>query len=62
MPEVTDLTALCGVYVNHEYTLPNGEKIKYLDDNSSYLGCQIKSELSDNRVFGLVSNGEFILV
>ena len=44
MPEVTELSALIGGYVNLEYTLPNGQKVKYLDDGATYLGYQLESE------------------
>lgn len=41
MPEVTDLYALCGFFVNPEYPLPNGQKVKFLSDENVYLGCQV---------------------
>lgn len=41
MEKVTDLNSLLGSYVNLEYTLPSGQKIKFWDDNKSYLGNQI---------------------
>ena len=42
MPTLTTLCQLCGAYVNLEYTLPNGEKIKLLDDAKIYLGYQLE--------------------
>ena len=62
MPEVTELSALIGGYVNLEYTLPNGQKVKYLDDGATYLGCQLESEFGGSRCFGLVANMDFLLV
>ena len=62
MPEVTELSALIGGYVNLEYMLPNGQKVKYLDDGATYLGYQLESEFGDNRCFGLVANMDFLLV
>ena len=62
MPEVTELSALIGGYVNLEYTLPNGQKVKYLDDGATYLGYQLESEFGGNRCFGLVANMDFLLV
>ena len=38
MPRVEKLNALVGSYVNLEYPLPNGAKVKILDDNVTYLG------------------------
>lgn len=38
MEEVTDLNALKGSFVNIEYHLPNGETVKFWNDNRIYLG------------------------
>ncbi|MBQ2712337.1 MAG: helix-turn-helix domain-containing protein [Clostridia bacterium] len=62
MPEVTELSALIGAYVNLEYTLPNGQRIKYLDDGATYLGYQLESASGGGRCFGLVANVDFLLV
>jgi len=62
MPEVTELNALVGGYVNLEYTLPNGKTVKFLDDNATYLGNQLECEFGGDRCFGLVANMEFLLV
>ena len=62
MPEVTELSALIGGYVNLEYTLPNGQKVKYLDDGATYLGYQLACEFGGGRCFGLVANMDFLLV
>lgn len=32
MPKITELCQLCGSFVNLEYALQNGEKVKLLDD------------------------------
>jgi hypothetical protein len=61
MEKVTDLYALVGSFVNMEYILPNGEKIKLLDDNSIYLGNQIKKKNSD-KCYGLIADEEHLLV
>ncbi len=37
LPQVKELNALVGKYVNLMYTLPNGEKVKFLDDQKTYL-------------------------
>ena len=38
MPKVEKLNALVGKYVNLEYPLPNGKRVKLLDDQTTYLG------------------------
>ena len=62
MPKVEKLNALVGSYVNLAYRLPNGNMVKFLDDNSTYLGNQFKSEFGGNRCFGILANMDFILV
>jgi len=62
MPKVTSLSALVGNYVNSEYRLPGGQQVKFLDDNTTYLGTQLESEAEPGRCFGLVANMEFLLV
>ena len=62
MPEVTKLNALVGKYVNLEYKLPNGSSVKFLDDQTTYLGNQLRSEIVDGLCFGVVANMDFILV
>ena len=62
MPEVTKLNALVGRYVNLKYRLPNGLCVKFLDDQTTYLGNQLESEIVDGLCFGVLANMEFILV
>ena len=62
LPKVENLNALVGKYVNLEYTLPNGKKVKFLDDNKTYLGNQLESEFGGERCFGVLANMDFILV
>ena len=62
MPKVEKLNALVGEYVNLEYRLPNGLKVKWLDDKTTYLGNQLESEISEGLCFGVLANMEFILV
>ena len=62
MPKVTKLNALVGKYVNLEYKLPNGSSVKFLDDQTTYLGNQLRSEIVDGLCFGVVANMDFILV
>ncbi|MCR4616265.1 MAG: helix-turn-helix domain-containing protein [Clostridiales bacterium] len=62
MPKVEKLNALVGQYVNLEYRLPNGAKVKFLDDQTTYLGNQLEPEFGGDRCFGVLANMDFILV
>ena len=61
LPTVEDLNLLPGDFINLEYTLPNGEKVKFLDDKQTYLGNQLECEHSD-RCYGIAANMDFLLV
>ena len=54
------MNALVGKYVNLMYTLPNGEKVKFLDDQKTYLGNQLECVFGGSRRFGIVVNMDFI--
>ena len=62
MPKVESLNVLPGSFVNLEYTLPSGEKVKFLDDRASYLGNQLPCIFGGERCFGIVANMGFLLV
>ena len=36
------------------YTLPGGQKVKFLDDGKTYLGNQSESEFGGDRCFGIL--------
>lgn len=61
LPRVEDLNMLSGEFINLEYTLPSGEKVKFLDDKQTYLGSQIESEFGD-RCIGIAANMEILLI
>ena len=61
LPKVENLNVLPGEFVNLEYTLPSGEKAKFLDDKQTYLGSQLESESGD-RCVGIVANMDFLLI
>ena len=61
LPKVDDLHVLSGSYINLEYTLPNGEKVKFLNDKATYLGNQLESEFG-GRCFGIAAGLDFLLV
>ena len=62
LPEVKSLNALVGSYVNLAYRLPSGMEVKFLNDQTTYLGTQLESELGGGRCFGVLANMDFILI
>ena len=62
MPKLEKLNALVGSYVNLEYTLSNGAKVKFLNDSTTYLGNQLESEFGGDRCFGVLAAMDFILI
>lgn len=62
MPAVEKLNALVGKYVNLPYRLPNGTCVRFLDDQTTYLGNQLESDFDGERCFGVLANMDFILI
>lgn len=62
MPKLESLNALVGEYVNLPYRLPSGSNVKFLNDETTYLGNQLESEFGGDRCFGVLANMEFIMV
>ena len=65
MPKIKELYPLNGSFVNLEYPLPNGNKVKLLKDDETYLGNQVECIFNDNEIrkcFGLLANTNFLLV
>lgn len=65
LPELKDLYPMNGSYVNLAYPMPNGEKLKLLDDSEIYLCNQAECEFNDGeimRCFGIVAGLDFILI
>ena len=62
LPEVKSLNALVGNYVNLAYRRPSGMEVKFLNDQATYLGNQLESELGGGRCFGVLANMDFILI
>ena len=62
MPKINELYALVGKYVNLEYPMPSGGNVKFLDDNSMYLGNQVECELRKGRCYGMIACVDFLLV
>ena len=61
MPKARRLYELAGKFINLEYTLPDGKKVKFLDDKNIYLGTQITLHKSD-ICYGAVADDSFILL
>jgi len=59
LPKINNLFVLQGSFVNMEYTI-NGNKVKLLDDNTSYWGTQV--EKADGRCYGVACDEHYILV
>ena len=62
MPKLEKLNALVGSYVNLPFRLPGGNTVKFLDDNTTYLGNQLECEFGGDRCFGVLANEDFIRV
>ena len=62
LPKVDKLYALAGETVNLEYTLPNGQHVKFLGDQKTYLGNQLEPEFGGDRCFGVLADMDFIMV
>ena len=61
LPELGGLCELPGSFINMEYTLPGGERVKFLDDTKVYLAGQ--TEISDTGLCcGVAADTGFILV
>ena len=61
MPQVTDLYALKGSYVNMEFTLPGGQRTKFWNDRRIYLGNQLPKGDS-GRCYGLAADETHLMV
>lgn len=61
LPPADKLYELAGAYVNLVFTLPGGEKVKFMDDRNIYLGAQIKSEVP-GLCCGVAADTSFILI
>ena len=61
MEEVTTLYALKGSFVNLEYLLPGGQKIRFWEEDKIYLGNQVGKKGSA-RCYGLTADENYLLV
>ncbi len=60
LPKIRDLNVLSGEFINMEYTLPNGQKAKFLDDKATYLGSQLEGD--GGICYGIAASSELLLV
>ncbi len=61
MPEIVEIYEINGELINLEYTLPNGELIKFWNDTDIYWGTQVKKQNSEKN-FGIAANQDFLLI
>ncbi len=61
MEDVTTLYALKGSFVNLEYMLPGGQKVKFWEDDKIYLGNQVGKKGSD-RCYGITADETYLLI
>lgn len=61
MELITSLNALKGSFINIEYTLPNGQIVKFWDDNKIYFGTQLRKKGSD-KCYGIVADEKYLMV
>lgn len=59
--QLKDLNLMNGFYVNLEYTLTNGQSVKFLEDNRVYWVNQIEIPGSD-RCYGIAADDKYLLV
>ena len=60
LPKVENLNVLPGEFVNLEYTLPGGQKARFLDDHATYLGTQLEGKTG--LCYGIAAGLDFLLV
>lgn len=59
--KLCELYSVIGSYINMSYTLPNGQSVKFLEDNKIYLSSQICKQNSD-RCYGIAADDSYLLV
>ena len=62
MPKVENLSVLSGKALNFEYELPNGQKVRFLDERAVYLGARLECIFDESQCFGIVAAMDFLLV
>lgn len=64
MEKVTELYPMVGSFVNLEYPLPNGDMVKFLKDDETYLCAQTANLFDESRktCFGVAVREGFLLI
>lgn len=64
MEKVTELYPLVGSFVNLSYPLPSGESVKFLKDDETYLGAQVKNLFAEDEktCYGVIARESFIII
>lgn len=60
LPEITELYALKGSFVNLTYDLPNGQQVQLLKDDAICLGNQLPKD--GERCYGICTDGNYLIV
>ena len=61
MEEITELYELRGDFINLEYRLPSGQRVRLWDDETIYYGAEACKRNSD-RCYGLTADDTYLLV
>ena len=61
MEEITELYELRGDFINLEYRLPSGQRVRLWDDETIYYGAEVCKRNSD-RCYGLTADDTDLLV
>ena len=61
MDRVEELHALKGDFINLEYLLPSGQRVRLWDDNKTYYGAEMCKKGSE-RCYGLTADDRHLLV
>lgn len=61
MEEITELYELRGDFINLEYRLPSGQRVRLWDDETIYYGAEVCKRNSD-RCYGLTADDTYLLV
>lgn len=61
LSKINELYHLCGAYINMEYELKNGTKVKLLNDKDIYFGNQVEKPDGEN-CYGLAADDTHLLV
>ncbi|MCI8653448.1 MAG: DUF3795 domain-containing protein [Angelakisella sp.] len=61
LEDLTELFPLRGSFINLEYPLPGGQKVKLWDDSRIYFGNQLHGAGND-RCYGIAADEQYLMV